>query len=142
MKHLFTIVGGVLVGTVSGIVSVGLLGKLLGLDPTLLLSIIPKSLTTPVAIEVTKGLGGDPSMAVIGVMIAGNFGVILAPTIFKFMKVHSPIGRGLALGSASHAVGTAKAAEYGELTFSVSSVTMTLCAIIGSFLAPLIVWLL
>lgn len=141
INHLFTILGGVMVGSISGMVSVGILSKMFGLNQTLILSIIPKSLTTPVAIEVTRGLGGIASMAIVGVMIAGIFGAIAAPAIFKFTRVHSPIGRGIALGSASHAIGTSKAAEYGELTFSMSSVTMTLCAIIGSFLGPIIVWL-
>lgn len=141
MAHLFPILGGVLIGVISGMVSVIILAKIFGMSHPLILSIIPKSLTTPVAIEVARGLGGNASMAVIGVMIAGIFGVIAAPTIFKFTRVHSPIGRGIALGSASHALGTSKAAEYGELTFSMSSVTMTLCAIIGSFLGPFVVWL-
>lgn len=141
INHIFPILGGVLIGAISGMISVGLLAKIIGIKHTLILSIIPKSLTTPVAIEVTKGLGGNASMAVVGVMIAGIFGAIAAPTIFKIMRVHSPVGRGIALGSASHAMGTSKAAEYSELTFSMSSVTMTLCAIIGSFLGPIVVWI-
>ena len=141
INNLFPIVGGVLIGAISGMVSVGLLAKILGINHTLILSIIPKSLTTPVAMEVAKGLGGNASMAIVSVIIAGIFGAIAAPTIFKIMRVHSPIGRGIALGSASHAMGTSKAAEYSELTFSMSSVTMTLCAIIGSFLGPIVVWL-
>ncbi len=141
MTHLFTILGGGLIGATSGMVSVTILAKLFGINHPLILSIIPKSLTTPVAIEVAKGLGGDASMAVIGVMIAGIFGVVTAPMIFKLTRVHSSIGRGVALGSASHAIGTSKAGEYGELAFSMSSVTMTLCAIIGSLLGPFVVWL-
>ncbi|MFD4819858.1 LrgB family protein [Peribacillus butanolivorans] len=141
MNHLFPILGGVLIGAISGMVSVGILAKMFGFSHPLTLSIIPKSLTTPVAIEVARGLGGNVSMTVVGVMIAGIFGAIAAPTIFKYTRVHSHIGRGIALGSASHALGTAKAAEYSELTFSMSSVSMTLCAIIGSFLGPIIVGL-
>ena len=91
INHLFPILGGVLVGAISGMVSVALLAKILRINHTLILSIIPKSLTTPVAIEVAKGFGGNASMAVIGCMIAGIFGVIVAPTIFKFMRVHSPM---------------------------------------------------
>ena len=140
IHHLFPILGGVLIGAISGMVSVGLLAKILGINHTLILSIIPKSLTTPVAIEVAKGLEGNASMTIVSCMIAGIFGAIVAPTIFKFMRVHSPVGRGIALGSASHSMGTSKAAEYSELTFSMSSVTMTLCAIIGSFLGPIVVW--
>lgn len=141
MNYLFTILGGVLIGAISGMVSVGLLAKILGINHTLILSIIPKSLTTPIAIEVARGLGGNASMAIVSVMIAGIFGAIVAPTIFKFTRVHSPIGRGIALGSTAHSLGTSKAAEYSELTFSMSSVAMTLCAIIGTFLGPIVVWL-
>ncbi|SDM98737.1 LrgB family protein [Bacillus sp. OK048] len=141
MTHMLPILGGVLIGAISGMVSVSILAKIFRLIHPVTLSIIPKSLTTPVAIEVARGLGGNASMAVVGVMIAGIFGVITAPTIFKLTRIHSPIGRGIALGSASHAIGTSKAAEYGELAFSMSSVTMTLCAIIGSFLGPFVVWL-
>ncbi|WP_432362659.1 LrgB family protein [Sporosarcina sp. UB5] len=141
LDHLLPIAGGVLVGAVSGMVSVALLAKLFGVKHSLALSLIPKSLTTPVAIDVANELGGNASLAVVGVMIAGIFGAIAAPTIFKLLRVHSPLGRGIALGSASHAVGTAKAAEYGELTFSMSSVTMALSAIIGSILGPIVVWM-
>src|SRR4051794_10034229 len=111
INHLFPILGGVLIGAISGMVSVGLLAKTLGINHTLILSIIPKSLTTPVAIEVASGLGGNASMTIASCMIAGIFGAIAAPTIFKIMQVHSPIGRGIALGSAAHSMGTSKAAE-------------------------------
>jgi len=141
INHLFPILGGVLIGAISGMVSVGLLGKMLGINHSLILSIIPKSLTTPVAIEVARGLEGNASMTIVSCMIAGIFGAIVAPTIFKFMRVHSPVGRGIALGSASHSMGTSKAAEYSELTFSMSSVAMALCAIIGTFLGPIVVGL-
>lgn len=138
-SHLLPIVGGVLIGAISGMISVGILAKIFGFSHSLILSLIPKSLTTPVATEVAKELGGNVSMTIIGVMIAGIFGAMIAPTIFKYARIHSHIGRGIALGSSSHALGTTKAAEYSELAFSMSSVTMTLCAIIGSFLGPIIV---
>ncbi|MCM3638759.1 LrgB family protein [Sporosarcina luteola] len=141
LDNLLPIIGGVLVGASSGMVSVALLAKLFRIDHSLALSLIPKSLTTPVAIEVARGLGGNASLAVVCVMIAGIFGAIVAPSIFKWTRVHTPIGRGIALGSASHAIGTAKAAEYGELTFSMSSITMALSAIIGSVLGPIVVWM-
>ena len=78
--HLLPILGGVLVGASSGMVSVALIAKLFGLNQNLTLSLIPKSLTTPVAIEVAKGLDGNASLTVVGVMIAGIFGAIIAPT--------------------------------------------------------------
>ena len=141
LDHLLPIGGGVLVGAGTGMFSVALLAKVFGISHSLTMSLIPKSLTTPVAIEVAKGLDGNASLAVVSVMFAGIFGVIVAPTIYKLLRVHSPLGRGIALGSASHAIGTSKAAEYGEIAFSMSSVTMALCAIIGSVLGPIVVWL-
>ncbi|MGN7385991.1 LrgB family protein [Sporosarcina sp. SAFN-015] len=141
LDHLLPIAGGVLVGASSGMVTVALIAKIFGIDHSLTMSLIPKSITTPVAIEVAKGLGGNASLAVVSVMFAGIFGVIVAPTIYKLLRVHSPLGRGIALGSASHAIGTSKAAEYGEIAFSMSSITMALCAIIGSVLGPIVVWL-
>lgn len=141
MKHILTIVSGVLIATISGMVSVGLLAKLLGIPHQLILSIVPKSLTTPVAMEVSNGLGGTSSITIFSVLIAGIFGAIAAPTIFNILRVKSAVGRGIALGSASHAMGTSKAAEYSELTFSMSSVAMALCAIIGTIIGPLVVGL-
>lgn len=142
MQNLSAILGSVVVGAISGMASIGLFAKMFGVQDSLILSLIPKSITTPVAIEIAKGLGGNASMTIVGVMMAGIFGAVAAPAILKFTRVDSPMGRGIALGSASHALGTSKAAEYSELTFSMSSVTMTLCAIIGSFLGPIVVWVL
>lgn len=142
IRNLIPILGGAFISTFSGMASVGFLAKILGMNHELILSIIPKSLTIPVAMEVAEGLDGNASMAIVSVIIAGISGVILAPIIFKWLRVQSPIGRGLALGSASNAIGTSKASEYSDLTFSMSSVSMALCAIIGAFLGPIVVWML
>lgn len=115
-----------------------LLGELIGIDQTLILSIIPKSLTTPVAVQVASGIGGSSAMAVVSVMIAGFTGVLLGPVIFKWTKIHSSIGKGIGLGCTSHALGTAKSNEYGEVSFSMSSVSMTLCAVLGSIIGPIV----
>ncbi|MCA1028977.1 MULTISPECIES: LrgB family protein [Cytobacillus] len=141
-KYLFTIIGGAFIATLTAMLSVGLLGKALRIDSALIISMLPKSLTTPVAIEVAKVLEGNASMAVVGVTITGIFGVIISPYIFKYLRIYTSIGRGIALGGTSHAMGTAKAAEYDELAFSISSITMSICAIIGSIIGPLIVWIL
>lgn len=124
-------------GMISGLI----FAEAFGIDHDLLLSILPKSITTPVAIQIAAGLGGVPSMTVVFVMIAGFSGVILGPLFLKWLRIRSSLGQGIALGSASHALGTSKALEYGELAVSMSSVSMTLCAVLGSFFGPLIVWL-
>ncbi|PFA66728.1 hypothetical protein CN378_13470 [Bacillus sp. AFS015802] len=141
MKYRFPIIGGVFAGLLTGMVSGLLFARILGIDHDLILSIVPKSITTPVAIQIASGLGGIPSMTVVFVMIAGFSGVILGPLILKWGRIHSSLGRGIALGSASHALGTSKAMEYGELTVSMSSVSMTLSALLGSVFGPIVVWL-
>jgi predicted murein hydrolase (TIGR00659 family) len=142
MGQLVPIVGGVVMGLVVGMVSGVLLAEVLGVSQNLILSIIPKSITTPVAIQVTTAIGGIPSMTIVFVLLAGLTGAVLGPTIFKWFRVTSQLGRGMAFGSASHAIGTSKAKEFDELTVSISSVAMTLSAILGSSFATIIVWLL
>lgn len=142
VKYSVPIIGGVFVGLFAGMISGLVFAEVFGVDRSLILSIIPKSITTPVAIQIATGLGGVPSMTVVFVMIAGFSGVILGPLLLKWIRIKSSLGKGIALGSASHALGTSKAFEYGELTVSMSSVSMTLSAVLGSVFGPIVVWLL
>ncbi|MFB2348306.1 MULTISPECIES: LrgB family protein [Priestia] len=141
VKYSVPIIGGVFVGLFAGMISGLVFAEVFGIDRSLILSIIPKSITTPVAIQIATGLGGVPSMTVVFVMIAGFSGVILGPLLLKWIRIKSSLGKGIALGSASHALGTSKAFEYGELTVSMSSVSMTLSAVLGSVFGPIVVWL-
>lgn len=140
ISYIYPIIIGVLIGLFSGMISGILIAKVFGINRDLILSIIPKSITTPVAIQIATDLGVEPSMTMVFVMIAGFSGVILGPLFLKWSRINSSIGRGIAFGSASHALGTSKAFEYGELTASISSVSMTLCAVLGSIFGPLIAW--
>lgn len=83
-------------GMISGLI----FAEAFGIDHDLLLSILPKSITTPVAIQIAAGLGGVPSMTVVFVMIAGFSGVILGPLVLKWLRIRSSLGQGIALGSA------------------------------------------
>lgn len=141
VKYSLPIIGGVFAGLFSGMISGLLFAEVFGIDRNLILSIVPKSITTPVAIQIATGIGGVPSMTVVFVMIAGFSGVILGPKIMKWVRIRSYLGKGIAFGSASHALGTSKAFEYGELTVSMSSVSMTLCAVLGSVFGPIVVWI-
>lgn len=140
ISYIYPIIVGVFIGLFSGMISGILFAKVFGINRDLILSIIPKSITTPVAIQIASDLGVDPSMTIVFVMIAGFSGVILGPLFLKWSRINSSIGKGIAFGSASHALGTSKAFEYGELTASISSVSMTLCAVLGSIFGPIIAW--
>ncbi|MFC7063729.1 LrgB family protein [Halobacillus seohaensis] len=141
VSYMLPIITGVLAGLCTALGSGLFLARFLGIDRTIILSMVPKSLTAPVAIPVSSGIGGIPSMTVVFTMVAGFTGIILGPILLKSLRIRTSLGRGLAFGSASHALGTSKALEYGEETASMSSVSMSLSAILGSVLGPLFVWM-
>ncbi len=133
---------GVTIGAVLGMISGIGLSKWLGIEELLVYSLIPKSVTTPVAMEVAASLGGIPALAAIFVMVAGISGAILGPALLRLLHVTHFLGKGVGLGSAAHAIGTSRAHELGELEGAVSTVSMTLSAIIVSFIGPLLFYFL
>ena len=128
---------GILVGMVSGM----FFAKVFGFSKEIILTILPKSITTPVALQIASGLGGVSSLSVVFVMIAGFTGAIFGPHLMKWVKIETTIGRGIGLGTGAHAIGTSKALELGEEEGSSSSIAMTLCAVVGSIIGPFIAWL-
>ncbi len=139
--YKYVILSGVFCGVLAGMVSGILLAMAAGINERILYSIMPKSFTTPIAIELSSQAGGIPSMTAIFVMFAGFSGAILGPQFLRLIKITSPISLGIAMGCASHAIGTSKTAEIGETAFSMSSVSMTLSAVFGSLLSPVILQL-
>ncbi|WP_342504664.1 LrgB family protein [Sporosarcina sp. FSL K6-2383] len=140
-KNVLPIIGGVLMGVLAGMGSGMFFAELFGFSQAILLSLLPKSITTPIAIQITAAVGGISSLATVFVMIAGFTGVIFGPLLFKWTRMDMAMGRGIGLGAAAHALGTSKAIELGEQEASMSSVSMTLCAIIGSIVGPVMVWI-
>ncbi|QSF46896.1 LrgB family protein [Paenibacillus tianjinensis] len=141
-ENLPAILGGTLTGLLVGMLSGLLMAASLGFSKIYVLSILPKSITTAVAIQISGNLGGDSSLTSVFVMIAGFTGAIGGPYIIKLFRIRSESGIGIGLGTASHALGTAKALEYGEQSVSMSSVAMTVCAIVGSIVGPLVAWII
>ena len=91
----------------------------------------------PIGIEITNTLGGVTSITVLAIILSGIIGAIVGPTVFKILRINSPIARGISLGTASHAVGTSKALEIGEQEGAMSSLSIGVAGIITVFLAPL-----
>lgn len=142
LREWKAIVGGAVTGVATGMISGILFALWFGFPRELIVSLLPKSITTPVAMAVSNGLGGNASLTSVFVTIAGFTGVVLGPLALKMFGIHSDIGRGIGLGSASHALGTSKAAEFSPEAVSASTVALTLSAIIGAILAPMMVWML
>lgn len=131
----------VLSGSVVGIVTVVLIAKLLGADQVLLASLAPKSVTTPIAISLAEQSGGAPSLAVAFVVICGVFGGVVGPIILRKIDVKSKFASGLAMGSASHALGTARAMEMGAVEGAISGLAIGVMGIITSLLIPFVKYL-
>lgn len=144
LKELIVpIVFGVFVGAVIGVVTGIILAKWLGIDREIIYSLIPKSVTTPVAMEISLSLGGIEALAAVFVMIAGISGAMMSPYLYKYCRIHHPIGRGIGLGCASHAIGTAKALESSQLEGSLSTIAMIISAVFVSIITPFFVtWLM
>lgn len=128
-KHLLPIVAGCFAGSLASVASVLFLCRLFGLDATLTASLIPKSVTTPIAMELSAQAGGVPAFTVAAVICTGILGAIIAPLLCKLFRVHDPVARGVAIGTSSHAVGTTKALEMGPLEGAMSGISIGVAGI-------------
>ena len=137
-ENALPILTGILCGAMSGIISVIALAKLFNLSGELTKSLIPKSITTPIGMALAKQLGGLPSIAVVAIIITGILGSIIGPFLYKILKINDKVAMGIAMGSASHAVGTAKAMEIGETEGAMSSLTIAISGIITVIIAPVL----
>lgn len=141
MAHLrgreTVILAATLIGGLVGITSVIALGCLFGLDQALILSLQPKSATMPIALPLSEQSGGVPSITAIVVFLTGITGSMVGPWLMKKCHITNPIARGLALGSASHGIGTSRAVELGALEGAVSGLAIGLTGVTLSLLIPL-----
>ena len=129
-KYLFPIIAGCFAGAFTSMASVYGLFKIFGIDETLMLSFIPKSVTTPIAIELSMQNGGIAAITVAAVAITGISGAVLAPSLIKIMKIKNPIAIGIAMGTSSHAIGTSRAVEMGEIQGATSGVAIGITGIL------------
>lgn len=136
--NVVSILTSVFVGAIVGIVSVIIIGKLMGADPTLIASLQPKSVTTPIAMGISEKAGGIPSLTAVIVVAVGIFGSIVGPIVMKVLGIESHIAKGLALGASSHGVGTATAIQIGAIEGALSGLAIGLMGIMTAVLVPVI----
>ncbi len=141
-KYYIPIVAGVLSGSFISLVTGICMSIFIGLDKEVMLSILPKSVTSPVAMDIAGEIGGAPSLAAVYVMIAGIGGAMFGPSLLKRFGVTHYIGIGMGFGAAAHGIGTAKALEIGEREGAISSVSMILSAIFAAIFLPYVTLLL
>ncbi len=138
MKHLDAILLSLLSGCLAGMLSITVLCLLFNASNTLLFSLLPKSITTAIAIGVSELIGGNSTITVGIVIITGIFGAMIAKTVCHIFKINHPVAIGLALGNSAHAIGTAKAIEFGEIEGAMSSLSIVIAGIFTVVFAPLI----
>ena len=129
-KNWLPILVGCTAGSLTSMVSVFLLCKLMGLDESMTMSLIPKSVTTPIAVSISGAHGGIVPVTVVAVIFTGILGSMLAPTLIRIFRMKDSITAGLAIGACSHAVGTSKAIEIGETEGAMSGLAIGICGIL------------
>ena len=136
------IFGGILSGVLTSLVTVLVLAKLFGLGHAEYVTLLPKSITTAIGMGVSEELGGYVTITVAVIVITGVFGNMIAEAVCRLFRIREPIARGIAIGSASHAIGTARAMEMGEIEGAMSSLSIAVAGLLtvvgASFFAPLL----
>lgn len=135
-RHAVAILLGVVLGSLAALLSVMLFGWMAGLDATLIKSLLPRSITTPIGIATSEMLDGLVGLTVLSIVITGTFGAIAADWVFRRFNITDPIAKGVSLGTSAHAIGTGKAFEYGQLEGAMSGLSIAIAGV------STIVWLL
>jgi predicted murein hydrolase (TIGR00659 family) len=137
-RSALALITSLLCGSLTAIGTATGLGWLLGASRETLLSLAPKSVTAPVAMGITEQLGGLPSLTAVLVILTGILGAVLGPPLLTLIGVKDWRARGLALGTASHGIGTARALQVNELAGAFSGLAMGLNALATAILLPVL----
>ena len=129
-KNWKAVMAGIVAGVVSSLICILLLALLFKFDHQTYVTFLPKSITTAIGMGVTEELGGYVPLAVVVIVITGVIGNVIAEAVLKFFRIEEPIAKGIAIGSSSHAVGTAKAMEIGPVEGAMSSLSLVVCGLL------------
>lgn len=129
-KNAKAIAAGILSGVLSSLVSVLALAAAFGLSHEEYVTLLPKSITTAIGMGVSEELGGIVTITVAVIIVTGVLGNIIAELVCKIFRIHGPVAKGIAIGSASHAIGTAKAMEMGEVEGAMSSLSIAVSGLL------------
>lgn len=129
-KNALAILAGVLAGVLTSVTLVLAFALLFRFDHSEYVTFLPKSITTAIGMGVSEQMGGNVSITVITIIITGVLGNILAEPILKLFRIHNPIAKGVGLGSAAHAIGTAKAMELGEIEGAMSGLSIAVAGLV------------
>ncbi len=134
-KHAFEIVLSIAIGSAVAIASSFIIALVVGLNDELVHSLVPRSVTTPIAMDISNMIGGSPTLTAVFVMTTGILASLLAPIVMRICRFQKPSARGLMLGMGAHGTGTSKAFELGELEGTFASLAMIVAALISIVLS-------
>ena len=137
-KHLAMICIGVTVGTISSMGSILVMAKLFGLEQQLLASLLPKSVTTAIGVALCEEAGGIPAVTTAAIISTGILGNMTGPALCRLFHFRHPVAQGVAFGTASHVIGTARAQELDPVTGAVSTLSLTLAGLLTAICYSLI----
>lgn len=133
-RHLPGVILGVVCGAVCSLGSIYLLCMVFDLDRAITLSLLPKSITTAIGVALSSEIGGIAAITTAAICITGNLGNMIGPMLCKLFRLEEPIAQGVAFGTSSHVIGTAKAIEMSQLAGAVSSLSLTIAALVTTLL--------
>lgn len=140
LKNKRVIYAGFLFATVLAIISTYFVAKFAHADLRIIVSMLPKSVTAPIAVEISKGMGGVPELTACVAVLTGVFGAVFGHKLLQMFKVKHDVAIGMAMGAASHVIGTARCAEKGrELQVVMASLALVMVGILTAILAPIFV---
>jgi predicted murein hydrolase (TIGR00659 family) len=142
LRMLPAMLAGIISGSLVSLVAAIAVARAVGLQTVIVVSLAPKSVTAPVAVEVSRIVGGNQALTAAFVIATGALGSMLGPWFLSKIRIDDPVARGLAVGTTAHGQGTAMMLEEGETQGAVSGAAMALAAIFVSLIAPFIIpWL-
>ena len=134
-KNFWAIIGGITSGAITSMGSVFLLSLAFGLDHSMYATLLPKSITTAIGMGISEEFGGVVTITVAVIILTGVLGNIICQAVCKLAGITDPVAKGIAIGSSSHAIGTTKAMEIGEVEGAMSSLSIAVSGIITVLLA-------
>lgn len=137
-RFWFPILAGITVGSATSVICVIVCAKMFSLSKTLMLSLTPKSITIPMGSVFSEQIGGIPSITIVSIVITGITGAVTAPLVCRYFRIKNPVAQGVAIGTASHALGTTKAMEIGEIQGAMSSLSIGVAGVITVFITPVL----
>lgn len=132
-KNWKAVIAGIVSGVLTALCSILFMAYLFGLGHAEYVTLLPKSITTAIGMDVSAELGGYVSITVAVIIITGVFGNVIAETVFRIFRIKEPVAKGIALGTSAHAIGTSKAMELGGIEGAMSSLSIVVCGILTVF---------